>query len=61
VLIKQKQRLDYNYWSFLTEIFRDRNRDVKNVVRDYPVAMAKKKVGKLTAAEIKRMYELNKQ
>lgn len=60
VLVKQKKQIDYSYWVFLTEVFRDRNRDVKNVVKNYPVTLARKKVHQLKMEEIKKLYELQK-
>jgi 16S rRNA (adenine1518-N6/adenine1519-N6)-dimethyltransferase len=61
ILVKQKKIIDYDFWLFLSEIFKDRNKDVKNVLRDYPVRLAKKKVHQLTAEEIKKLYALNRE
>ncbi len=60
VLVKQKRQMDNDFWLFLTEIFKDRNRDVKNVLKNYPVMLAKKKVHQLSIEEIRQLYEMNR-
>jgi 16S rRNA (adenine1518-N6/adenine1519-N6)-dimethyltransferase len=62
VVLKQRSLLDFGFWEFLSEIFKDKNRNVKNVVKskDYPLNLAVKKIHQLTIGEIKQLYEAEK-
>jgi len=60
VLLKQKKLIDDDFWNFLAEVFKNRNKDVKNVVKNYSLRLANKKIHQLTLEEIKKLYELQK-
>ncbi|MBI2972125.1 MAG: hypothetical protein HYY37_06925 [Candidatus Aenigmarchaeota archaeon] len=59
VVIDQQQPMDERFWKFLSPIYRERNRDVRNVLKDFPQELARKKVHQLTYEEIKALYEMN--
>ena len=60
VTLKQKRLLDAAFWKFLSRIYMQKNRNVKNVVDAYPQDMARKKVHQLGAKELKTLHEMNK-
>lgn len=59
IVLKQKKLLDEDLWNFVDNMFRHKNKDVKNVVESCPPRFERKKVQHLTLREIKELYELN--
>ncbi|MCX6815322.1 MAG: hypothetical protein NT120_00535 [Candidatus Aenigmarchaeota archaeon] len=60
VIIKQKKKMDDNFWLFLTEIYKNRNKDTKKIIKNAPAKLAKKKIHQLTFEEVKLLYELGR-
>lgn len=59
IVMRQKKIMDEKFWKFLTSVYRERNKNVKNVVEKYPEELAKKKVHQLGIKELKAIYEMN--
>ena len=60
VVIDKTGSFDENLWDFLKAVYRQKNRNVKNVVKKYPAELGKKKIHQLSNEEIKALYEMNK-
>lgn len=60
VVFRQKKTMDEKFWSFLSKVYMQKNRDVKNVVDKYPEETARKKIHQLSSKEIKALYEMNR-
>ena len=56
VVLKQKALMDEKFWNFLNKVYKNRNRDVRNVFPACGEAVAKKKVHQLTLDELKSLY-----
>jgi 16S rRNA (adenine1518-N6/adenine1519-N6)-dimethyltransferase len=54
--LKQKKIMDEKFWKFLSRIYRQKNRNVKNVV-ECDEKYAKKKIHQLTLSELKEIYK----
>ncbi len=59
ILLRQKKPMDEKFWSFLSRIYTNRNRNVKNVVKNCPLKMAGKKVHQLSVEELKVIYNIS--
>jgi 16S rRNA (adenine1518-N6/adenine1519-N6)-dimethyltransferase len=60
ILLKQKKRMDEELWKFLRRLFRSRNKNVSNVIRNAPARLAKKKVHELTLKEVRELMKAEK-
>ena len=60
VVINKTKPLDEGLWKFLTAVYRDKNRNVKNVVKIFPAGLEKKKIHQLSDKEIRQLCEMNK-
>ncbi len=61
ILLRQRKTMDEELWKFLSRIFVQKNRNVRNVIKNCPAELAGKKVHQLCVEEIKALHELNKQ
>ncbi len=57
VVLRQKAVMDEKFWDFLNKVYKNRNKDVKNVFPECDEAVAKKKVHQLTLNEFKNLYQ----
>lgn len=60
VLLRQRRLLDPAFWQFLDAIYRKKNRNTKNVVKNAPEGLAKKKIHQLSVEELKILFEAYK-
>ena len=60
VILKQKKKMDENLWKFLQKIFRARNKNLGNVIKNCPQKYKAKKAMQLTSTEIKDLYTKTK-
>ncbi len=59
IVLRQEKLMDENFWSFLNDIFRHRNKDVVNVVESCPDHLKRKKVHQLELKEVRELYNAN--
>ncbi|MBS3052890.1 MAG: hypothetical protein J4469_00145 [Candidatus Aenigmarchaeota archaeon] len=57
IMLKQKKLLDYNFWQFLGILYSKKNKNVRNIIKDAPKELAKKKVHQLTTEELKETFQ----
>ena len=57
IVLKQKKCMDEKFWLFINEIFRQRNKDVVNVVDSCPEGLRRKKVHQLGLDEVRELYK----
>lgn len=60
VVINKTKPMDEGLWKFLTAVYRGKNKNVRNAVKNYPSEMGKKKIHQLTDTEIRQLCEMNK-
>jgi len=60
IVMNQKKLMDEKFWLFLVKLFRHKNKDLKNVIKNCPEQLARKKPSQLNLKEAKKLYELNK-
>jgi len=60
VRMVQKRIMDEKFWRFLSVVYTQKNRNVKNVIKSFPDELAKKKVHQLEIKELKAIYEMNR-
>lgn len=60
ILLKQKKQMDEELWKFLQRLFKNRNKNVSNIIKNAPQEIAKKKVHMLTLSEIKKLMKHEK-
>ncbi|MCX6819167.1 MAG: hypothetical protein NT129_04180 [Candidatus Aenigmarchaeota archaeon] len=60
VVMHQKKLMNEKFWLFLVELFRHKNKDLKNVIKNCPEQLAIKKPQHLNLKEARQLYELNK-
>lgn len=58
IALRQKKPMDDKFWKFLSKIYMQKNRNVKNVVSKFPEELAQKKVHQLGIKELKAIYEM---
>ena len=58
IVLKQRKLLNEEFLRFLEEVYRHKNKDVKNVIEKYPERLAKKKIQHLTLDELKEIFRL---
>lgn len=56
IILRQKKLLDIAFWHFLKITYTKRNKDVKNLFRDAPSGMVRKKVHQLSVEELKELW-----
>ncbi len=56
VVLEQRKPMDEKFWKFLCRIYTDKNRNVKNVARNCPKELEKKKIHQLGINEFKAIY-----
>ncbi|MBI2233189.1 MAG: hypothetical protein HYU56_04670 [Candidatus Aenigmarchaeota archaeon] len=57
IMLKQKKLLNYNFWQFLGILYRKKNKNARNIIKDAPKELAKKKVHQLTIEELKETFQ----
>lgn len=57
IILQQRHLLNPDFWSFLKITYTKRNKDVKNVVKNAPLELVRKKVHQLSTEELKKLYE----
>lgn len=60
IVLRQKKTMDEGFWIFLTDIFRYKNKDAKNAVKNCPESLKKKKIQHLNLKEARELYEIGK-
>jgi 16S rRNA (adenine1518-N6/adenine1519-N6)-dimethyltransferase len=60
IVLHQKKLMDEKFWLFLIELFRHKNKDLKNVIKNCPENLARKKPQQLSLKEARYIYKLNK-
>lgn len=60
VVLKQKKLMDYDFWQFLADAMKNRNKDVKKLFKNAPVKTANKKIHQLNVDELRHIFEINK-
>lgn len=58
VVLRQKKPLDPEYWSFLSRLWRSRNRNVVNLVKN-PGEFGKRKLSSLSPFELYELWKIN--
>ena len=60
IKIRQKKLMDEKFWKFLSRVYMQKNRNVKNVVKNFPAELVGKKIHQLSLEDLKALYEMNK-
>ncbi len=58
IVLKQKKQMDEDYWQFLQKMFRARNKNIGNVIKNAPAKYKGKKATQMTEKEIKEIYKM---
>lgn len=56
ILLKQKKLLDFSFWQFLDIIYSKKNKNARNVIKNVPEKLGKKKIHQLTIEELKELF-----
>lgn len=57
IVLKQKKKMDEEFWLFLQKIFRSRSRNLRNILDKCPDGFSQRKPSQLSLEEAKDLYE----
>jgi 16S rRNA (adenine1518-N6/adenine1519-N6)-dimethyltransferase len=57
ILIRQKKKMDEDYWIFLQKLFKAKNKNISNVFPDAPLKFRQKKAVQLSEKDVKMLFK----